>query len=32
MDEEITGPDSIGEDEWPQFISDLLHNSGVEAS
>jgi len=31
-DEEITGPDSIGEDEWKQFISDLLHNSGIETS
>lgn len=27
-DEEITGPDHIGESEWQQFLSDLLSRSG----
>ncbi len=31
-DEEITGPDSIGESEWEQFLSDLLSGSGMETN
>jgi hypothetical protein len=31
-DEEITGPDSIGESEWQQFLSDLLTIPGMETS
>jgi len=31
-DEEITGPDSIGESEWQQFLSALLSNSGMETN
>jgi hypothetical protein len=29
-DEEITGPDSIGENEWQHYLSDLLSESGME--
>jgi hypothetical protein len=29
-DEEITGPESIGEIEWQRFIADLLSKSGIE--
>ncbi len=31
-DEEIIGPDSIGESEWEQFLSDLLSSSGMETN
>ncbi len=27
-EEEITGPDMMGEDEWAQFIADVLSSSG----
>ncbi len=30
--EEITGPDIMGESEWQQFLSDLLYDSGMEPS
>jgi hypothetical protein len=29
-DEDLTGPDSMGENEWQQFLSDLLARSGGE--
>lgn len=28
--EEITGPNIMDENEWEQFLSDLLDNSGME--
>jgi hypothetical protein len=31
-DEEITGPDIMGESEWQQFLSDLLDDSGMKES
>jgi|SRR6266487_2781507 hypothetical protein len=31
-DEEIAGPDIVGENEWQQFISDLLGHSRAGAS
>lgn len=31
-DEEIAGPDRIGEEKWQQFLSDLLARSGMETS
>jgi hypothetical protein len=30
-EEEITGPDIMGESQWQQCISDLLSESGIEA-
>ena len=30
--EEIIGPDVLGESEWEQFVSDLLNDSGMEPS
>lgn len=30
--EEISGPSILGKNEWQEFISYLLHNSGMETS